>query len=62
MPEADGFQLAKWIREDPRLDPLLIVMLTSGGREGDGERRDQLRIAARLMKPRSNSQRSLTRS
>lgn len=56
MPEADGFQLAEWIREDPRLDPLLIVMLTSGGREGDGERRDQLRIATRLMKPLKQSE------
>ncbi len=56
MPEADGFQLARWIREDSRLDPLLIIMLTSGGREGDGERRDQLRIAARLMKPLKQSE------
>jgi len=56
MPEVSGFTLAEWIRADPRLDATLIIMLTSGGREGDGDRREQLRIATRLMKPLKQSE------
>ena len=56
MPDISGFSLAEWIRAEPKLDSTLIIMLTSGGREGDGERREQLRISARLMKPLKQSE------
>jgi two-component system sensor histidine kinase/response regulator len=56
MPEVNGFTLAEWIRAESRLDSTLIIMLTSGGREGDGDRREQLRIATRLMKPLKQSE------
>ncbi len=56
MPEVSGFTLAEWIREEPRFDKLPIIMLTSGGREGDVARREELRIAARLMKPIKQSE------
>ena len=56
MPDVSGFTLAEWIRAEPRLDSTLIIMLTSGGREGDGERREQLRISSRLMKPLKQSE------
>ncbi len=51
MPEVSGFDFAEWVRAEPALADTPIIMLTSSGREGDVERRDQLRIAARLMKP-----------
>ncbi|MBS0205974.1 MAG: PAS domain-containing protein [Planctomycetes bacterium] len=56
MPDVSGFTLAEWIRAEPKLDSTSIIMLTSSGREGDGERRDKLRIAARLMKPLKQSE------
>ena len=56
MPEVNGFTLAEWIRSEPLLDETLIIMLTSGGREGDGDRRERLRISARLMKPLKQSE------
>jgi len=56
MPEVNGFTLAEWIRADPSLDQMLIIMLTSGGREGDGDRREKLKISTRLMKPLKQSE------
>jgi PAS domain S-box-containing protein len=56
MPDDDGFTLAEWIRADARLDSTLIIMLTSGGREGDTDRRSQLGISSRLMKPVKQSE------
>ncbi len=56
MPDVSGFTLAEWIRAEPTLDSTLIIMLTSGGREGDNDRREQLRISARLMKPLKQSE------
>ena len=51
MPGMDGFDLAKKIKEDPRLSRSLIMMLTSGGQCGDAARCRNLGIAAYLMKP-----------
>ena len=56
MPEVNGFTLAEWIRAEPLFDSTLIIMLTSGGREGDTDRREQLRISMRLMKPLKQSE------
>ena len=51
MPVYDGCTLVGWIRDDPNLRDIGIVMLTSGARPGDVQRCEELRVAARLMKP-----------
>ena len=56
MPEVSGFMLADWIRAETQFDKTQIIMLTSSGREGDAGRREDLRIAARLMKPIKQSE------
>ncbi|MEO8494415.1 MAG: PAS domain-containing protein [Planctomycetota bacterium] len=56
MPEADGFTLSHWIRNDPSIADVPIIMLTSSGRPGDSERREQLGIAASLLKPAKQSE------
>ena len=56
MPEVSGFMLAEWIRAESQFDKTQIIMLTSSGREGDAARRDELRIAVRLMKPIKQSE------
>ncbi len=56
MPEVSGFMLAEWIRAERQFDKTQIIMLTSSGREGDAARRDELNIAARLMKPIKQSE------
>lgn len=56
MPNLDGFHLCETIRNNPKLDHLKIIMLTSGERARDRERRDQLQIAAYLMKPVKQSE------
>ena len=47
MPDVDGFELTRWIREDRALREMPVVMLTSIGRAGEG-RRD---VQAYLTKP-----------
>ena len=56
MPDVSGFMLAEWIRAESQFDKTQIIMLTSSGREGDAARRDNLNIAARLMKPIKQSE------
>src|SRR5690606_1199244 len=56
MPDYDGFDLARWVRDDPSLADTVIIMLTSSGRPGDSARRAALRIAANLMKPVKQSE------
>jgi len=51
MPERDGFALATAIRADPDLAPTRLLILTSAGQRGDGERCRQLGIQAYLTKP-----------
>ena len=51
MPQMDGFELCRQIREAAPLADLKIIMLTSGGHEGNEERCHPLRIAQRLLKP-----------
>ncbi|MEP3478094.1 MAG: PAS domain-containing protein [Fuerstiella sp.] len=51
MPERDGFDLCQSIRNIPQLQHLDIIMLTSGERIRDQNRRQQLQISAFLMKP-----------
>jgi PAS domain S-box-containing protein len=56
MPLRDGFDLVAEIREDPQLATLPVIMLTSGGRPGDIDRCEQLRIAYHLLKPVKQSE------
>ena len=51
MPDADGFQLAEWVRGTDGVCSTPIVMLTSGGRMGDRDRRETLQIGGHLSKP-----------
>jgi PAS domain S-box-containing protein len=51
MPGMDGFELARTIREDKRFDDLVLVMITSAGRPGDGALCEQLGISSYLLKP-----------
>ncbi len=51
MPDIDGFMLVEQVLKVPELQGLVTVMLTSGGRRGDGQRCKELGIAAYLIKP-----------
>jgi signal transduction histidine kinase/CheY-like chemotaxis protein len=51
MPQMDGFDLVKRIRQRPELSTATIMMLTSAGHRGDAERCKQLGVAAYLLKP-----------
>ncbi|MFH1113831.1 MAG: PAS domain S-box protein [Pseudomonadota bacterium] len=51
MPEMDGFALVETINRDSETSSLKVVMLTSGGRRGDGARCRELGISAYLLKP-----------
>jgi CheY-like chemotaxis protein len=51
MPAVDGCTLLQWVRDDPGLAGISVIMLTSGARPGDVQRCEQLGIVARLMKP-----------
>src|SRR5205823_5751813 len=51
MPGMDGFAVAEQIRQNPELGGAAIVMLTSGGQQGDAARCCELGIDAYLTKP-----------
>ena len=51
MPDQDGFELATAIRADRALTATRLLILTSAGQRGDGERCRQLGIQAYLTKP-----------
>jgi PAS domain S-box-containing protein len=51
MPGMDGFALAQKIRDNPDLDTLSIMMLTSDNRTGDLARATALNMAGYLIKP-----------
>ncbi|HSY30369.1 MAG TPA: response regulator [Verrucomicrobiae bacterium] len=51
MPGMDGFGLIEGIRERPELSTDIIMMFNSALRPGDAERRQQLQVAAYLLKP-----------
>ena len=55
MPDRDGFEFAKEIRTDPTVAVTRLLMLTSAGQRGDGERCRELGIEAYLTKPTSRA-------
>jgi len=56
MPDIDGFTLTEWIRQDPDLADVAVIILTSGNRPDDLKRCDELKVAAHLMKPVKQSE------
>jgi CheY-like chemotaxis protein len=56
MPGMGGFDLAEVIRAEPKLGGVKLMMLTSVGQRGDGERCRALGIAAYLPKPVSETE------
>ncbi|QEG42280.1 PAS domain-containing protein [Roseimaritima ulvae] len=56
MPDVDGFEFVDWVRKTPDVAQTPVIMLTSGGRTGDAARREELRVADRLMKPVKQSE------
>jgi PAS domain S-box-containing protein len=51
MPEMDGFELVKRIKQIPEFDSATIMMLSSAGVRGDAARCRELGVAAYLTKP-----------
>ncbi|MCP5002710.1 MAG: response regulator, partial [Planctomycetes bacterium] len=51
LPEMDGESLGKEIKMDPQLKNLILVMLTSIGKQGNAKRLKKLGFAASLVKP-----------
>jgi two-component system, sensor histidine kinase and response regulator len=51
MPEMDGFDLARRIRNSPHLTEAVVIMLTSGVQTGDVQRCRELGICAHVTKP-----------
>ncbi len=55
MPEMNGFELARAVRADSAIGRTPLVMLTSSGQPGDGQRCRELGIDGYLPKPASRS-------
>jgi CheY-like chemotaxis protein len=55
MPQLDGFELAAAVRRDPTITTTRLLMLTSAGQRGDGQRCRELGIHGYLSKPASRS-------
>jgi PAS domain S-box-containing protein len=51
MPEIDGYEFTRMIRQDKRLCETPVILLTSGGRHGESELRRELNIHTQLFKP-----------
>ena len=56
MPEMDGFEVSKRIKENPTFADTRIILLTSMGRRGDAARCKDLGISAYLLKPIKQSE------
>jgi len=55
MPEMDGFEFVAAVRRHASFSLLPVLLLTSSASVGDQKRCDELRIAARLIKPAKQS-------
>jgi signal transduction histidine kinase/CheY-like chemotaxis protein len=55
MPDMDGFQLATAVRQEKAIAKTKLLMLTSAGQRGDGERCRELGIRGYLTKPLSRA-------
>ncbi|HTI06249.1 MAG TPA: response regulator [Gemmatimonadales bacterium] len=55
MPDMDGFQLAERVRGEAKIARTNLLMLTSAGQRGDGERCRELGIRGYLTKPLSRA-------
>jgi signal transduction histidine kinase/DNA-binding response OmpR family regulator len=51
MPEMDGFEVARRIRDEPRLGGATIMMLSSSGQYDEGNKAREVGIATHLTKP-----------
>jgi len=56
MPKMDGFEMAEEVKGNPLLAGTHLILLSSGGRPGDGARCRELGIAAYLLKPAKQSE------
>ena len=56
MPEMSGYDFIEKVRQTPGIADTPIIVLTSGGREGEAAIRDRLDISERLMKPVKQSE------
>ena len=55
MPGMDGFQFVTEVRADPVIGRVAVMILSSGGRQGDSQRCRELGVGAFLMKPVSRA-------
>jgi len=51
MPDMDGFAVAEWIKAQPQLAPLPILVLSSGAQRGDAQRCRELGVNGFFSKP-----------
>jgi len=51
MPGTDGFEVLQWLRNDPELKRLLVVVLTSSNLQADVDRAYELGANSYLVKP-----------
>jgi PAS domain S-box-containing protein len=51
MPDRDGAEIGRMIVSDPRLNTARLILLTSAGQRGDGQRFAELGFAGYLLKP-----------
>jgi CheY-like chemotaxis protein len=51
MPGMDGLELAKKLKSDPRTQNIIILMVTSYGQAGDGDRALAAGCSAYITKP-----------
>lgn len=56
MPNMSGYDFIEEVRQDSKICATPIIILTSGGREGEEVLRDRLDIAERLLKPVKQSE------
>jgi CheY-like chemotaxis protein len=50
MPRVDGFEVLRWIRQNPQFDNLPIIMLTGSSEKGDSDKAYQLGATSFLVK------------